>query len=75
LPYVGERLARRIVADREARGPFGSIEGLRRVSGIGASLAAKLAPHVTFSLRPRQDNAVETHVFRIRRRPRGDARP
>lgn len=75
LPYVGERLARRIVADREARGPFGSIEGLRRVPGIGASLAGRLAPHVTFSLRPRQDSAVETHVFRIRRRPRGDARP
>jgi competence protein ComEA len=49
LPGIGPSLAARIVADREARGPFGSLEGLRRVKGVGDVLAARLAPRVTFS--------------------------
>lgn len=53
LPGIGPALAGRIVADRDARGPFGSLRGLDRVKGIGPALAAKLAPHVTFSLSPR----------------------
>jgi len=35
LPGVGARRARAIVADRERRGPFGSLEALARVRGIG----------------------------------------
>jgi competence protein ComEA len=50
LPRVGPALAKTIVADREARGPFGSIEGLDRVPGIGPGLLAAVAPHVTFTL-------------------------
>jgi hypothetical protein len=45
LPYVGPALAARIVADRNARGPFGSLAGLTRVKGVGPSLADKLAVH------------------------------
>ncbi|MBI3569074.1 MAG: helix-hairpin-helix domain-containing protein [Gemmatimonadetes bacterium] len=75
LPYVDAELAYRIVNDRAERGPFGSIEALRRVSGIGATLARRLAPYVTFSLTPRLGSAGETRVFRVRRRPRGDVRP
>lgn len=48
LPRVGPALARAIVADREARGPFRSLEGLDRVSGIGPKLLAALAPHLAF---------------------------
>ena len=48
LPRVGPALAQRIVAEREARGPFGSLAGLRRVSGIGPRLLQGLEPHVTF---------------------------
>jgi len=48
LPRIGPALAARIVADREARGPFGSLDGLRRVPGLGASTVRALAPHVTF---------------------------
>jgi len=35
LPEIGETLARQIVVDRETRGPFPSIDSLRRVKGIG----------------------------------------
>jgi competence protein ComEA len=49
LPRVGLALAKTIVADREARGPFGSLEGLDRVSGIGPGLLAAIGSHVRFS--------------------------
>jgi len=35
LPGIGEKLALRIVEDREANGPFTSLEDLQRVPGIG----------------------------------------
>lgn len=35
LPGVGEATAEKIVADREANGPFKTVEDLKRVSGIG----------------------------------------
>lgn len=53
LPGIGPALAVRIVADRDSLGPFGSLEGLQRVRGIGPVLARRLAPHVTFRLPPR----------------------
>ena len=49
LPRVGPALAKAIVADREAHGAFGSLEGLDRVSGIGPRLLEALGPHVEFS--------------------------
>lgn len=49
LPRIGPALARRIVEDRIARGPFGSLQGLDRVRGIGPALQKVLAPYVTFS--------------------------
>lgn len=49
LPRVGVGLARRIVADREARGPFGALAGLDRVPGIGPGLLAAIGPHARFS--------------------------
>lgn len=48
LPHVGPALARRIVADRAANGPFRSLEGLQRVRGIGPAIARHLQGHVTF---------------------------
>lgn len=48
LPRVGPALARAIAADRAARGPFGSLEGLDRVAGIGPSLLAALRPYLRF---------------------------
>lgn len=71
LKGIGPSLARRIVADRDSFGPFGSIDGLKRVRGVGPSLVAKLDTTVTFSLLPRPMNTV---VSPLRRRPKSRLR-
>ncbi|TVQ53977.1 MAG: helix-hairpin-helix domain-containing protein, partial [Phycisphaerales bacterium] len=38
------RLAERIVQDREVNGPFGSLDELQRVSGIGPRTVERIAP-------------------------------
>lgn len=48
LPGIGPTLAKRIVADRESHGVFSSIASLGRVRGLGRSLLARLAPHLSF---------------------------
>jgi DNA uptake protein ComE-like DNA-binding protein len=55
LPKIGKGLARRIIADRAARGPFVSVEGLRRVKGITRATVSAIDTLVTFSgtIRPR----------------------
>lgn len=49
LPRVGPGLARRIAEDRAARGPFGSLQALSRVPGIGDGLLAAIGEHASFS--------------------------
>jgi competence ComEA-like helix-hairpin-helix protein len=44
LPRIGPTLAARIVEDRTANGPYGSIEDLQRVSGIGPKTVERLRP-------------------------------
>ena len=79
LRHVGPTLAGRIVADRDSFGPFGSMEGLRRVKGIGPSMVEKLDSSVTFSLVPRPTNTViprRSELPKARRKPnRRDMRP
>jgi DNA uptake protein ComE-like DNA-binding protein len=79
LRYVGPALAKRIVADRDSFGPFGSMEGLTRVKGVGSSMVAKLDSNVTFSLVPRPTNTViprRSELPKARRKPhRRDMRP
>jgi competence ComEA-like helix-hairpin-helix protein len=53
LPRVGPKLARRIAEERDARGPFGGPEGLRRVPGIGPALLASIERSASFSGVPR----------------------
>ena len=48
LPGVGPVLASRIVAQRDAQGPFHSLEDLARVRGLGPKTCARLAPHIRF---------------------------
>jgi len=52
LPRVGPQLARRIVEEREAHGPFGSLEGLKRVSGIGPATLKGFEHTASFSGTP-----------------------
>jgi competence protein ComEA len=49
LPRVGPALARRIVANRDSMGPFGNIDALRRIRGLGPATLKLLRPLVTFS--------------------------
>ncbi len=46
IPGVGESTAARIVADREARGPFRSVDDLSRVPGVSASMVERMRPFV-----------------------------
>lgn len=46
LPGIGASTAAKIVADREANGPFSTTEDLKRVSGIGDKKFAALADEI-----------------------------
>ena len=46
LSGVGEATARAIIEDREAHGPFSSVDDLLRVSGIGEKKLARIRDHV-----------------------------
>lgn len=76
LRGIGPSLAKRIVADRDSLGPFGSLEGLQRVKGVGPRLAQRIDSTVTFSLLPRPSTTASTRssaaIKRRRRPPRGD---
>jgi len=52
LPRVGPALAHRIVVHRDSFGPYGSMNALRKVKGMGRATLERLAPLVTFSGRP-----------------------
>lgn len=47
LPGVGPVLADHILADRETRGPFRTVDDLKRVKGIKDKVLEKLLPYVT----------------------------
>ena len=47
LPGIGESLAGRIIAYREANGPFRTIEQIMEVSGIGEAKFAELKDRIT----------------------------
>lgn len=46
LPGIGPKLAQRVVAHRDERGPFHSVDDLRQVRGIGRKKFDRLRPHV-----------------------------
>lgn len=47
LPEIGEMLARRIIENREAEGPFRSPEDLMRVRGIGEKTLELMRPYLS----------------------------
>ena len=46
LPRIGPKLAARILAHREAHGPFRRVQDLVQVRGIGAKTLARLTPYL-----------------------------
>lgn len=52
LPGLGPVLAERIVADREARGPFRTAEDLLRVPGIGPKRLERIRASVRLTGEP-----------------------
>jgi competence protein ComEA len=46
LPAIGETLAKRIVEDRQQRGPFRDHNDLRRVRGIGPKTLEEIRPYL-----------------------------
>ena len=49
LPRIGMSLAKRIAGTRDSLGPFGQLQDLDRVPGVGPALLGVLAGRVTFS--------------------------
>ena len=52
LPRVGPGQARKIVAWRQAHGPFRTLADFDSVPGVGAALLAAVAPHLTLAPAP-----------------------
>ncbi len=44
LERIGANISKRIVEDREANGPFESVEALQRVKGIGPKTIERIRP-------------------------------
>lgn len=51
LPRIGPALAERIIAYREANGPFEALEDLGNVSGIGPAILEEIAPYISLEAR------------------------
>lgn len=47
LPGIGPALAQRIIAHREEKGPFGAVEDVMQVAGIGEAIYARIRDQVT----------------------------
>lgn len=64
LPRIGPKLAAAIVADREARGAFKSVDDLDRVPGIGARTVERLRGWVVVRRAEARSHALENQTHR-----------
>jgi hypothetical protein len=62
-------MARRIVIDRTARGPFVTRDGFRRVTGVGPGLLSKIDSLITFSGIVVQPDPTDTLLARVKKIP------
>ncbi|MGH7620347.1 MAG: ComEA family DNA-binding protein [Gemmatimonadaceae bacterium] len=69
LPHVSRLMARRIVLDRMAHGPFVTRDGLRRVSGAGPIFLMQIDSLVAFSGTMRMPSPADT-AGALSRKPR-----
>ncbi|MFO8006300.1 MAG: ComEA family DNA-binding protein [Candidatus Brocadiia bacterium] len=56
LPQIGPKTAAAIVTDRRRNGPFGSLEDLMRVHGIGPKTVETIRPHAMCAPPPRTED-------------------
>ena len=70
LPGVSPLMARRIAEDRVRHGPFLSMSGLQRVSGVGRGFMQKIDSLVTFSGTYAFPSPGDTVIKSRRRKPR-----
>ena len=75
LPGVTPLMARRIVVDRMTRGPFLSLDGLRRVSGAGPRFVQRIDSLVTFSGVYHSGTPADTVIPKRRSRAKRATRP
>ena len=71
LPGVTPLMAKRIVADRMARGPFMTTDGLRRVAGVGNGFLKHIDTLITFSGTFVQASPSDTTIPKRRKGRRG----
>jgi competence ComEA-like helix-hairpin-helix protein len=60
IPGIGEKMAARIIEHREKNGPFRSLDELRRISGIGPAVLARIRPYLrieSYTEAPRRPRA------------------
>jgi hypothetical protein len=67
LPGITPAFAKRIVADRMARGPFLNRDGLRRVIGVSPAFLARIDTLVTFTGTFARPSPSDTAIARARR--------
>src|SRR5678815_568462 len=71
LPGVTPLMAKRIVTDRMARGPFTTSDGLRRVIGVGNGFLKRIDTLITFSGTFVQPSVSDSIIKKRRPRRRG----
>ncbi len=69
MPCIGEVMARRIIADRKSRGPFGSVSEMQRIAGIGPRTMAEIETfgfvtdgRVAARIDPRSDSSPDVKI-------------